>query len=432
MHSRTRKLLTGATLTLLALACASGLGASKAAAAATKVSVHKIGSCGYTAAVSGTYELTKSVTDSGSGNCITLDANNVTLYLDGHTITGTGTDTCVYVEGGTSLYTNDVVIGGTSAKPTKAKPAKSATLTNCKNGLYVYWTSGTMASHLNIVSPTSYGVYEYYAGGMHLSNINVPLHSNTALGFYLSYGADNVVTKSTVDNNSSDEAFEAYYEVGDTFTWDSVKDTYSNSGDSGYGFYDEESSHDTFSHDTSKGQFYGFYLYGDTYGPVTATYDTASGPSTSGSYGFYVYYAFQEADYGSPYHTLISHNKTTGFQYGYYDYSDSSYSVAENWLNNTADNYSEYGFYIYYPTDYTMTGNVADANTATKKYDGSSTTYGFYLYEPYSYYPFRTFAKNQAYDSEYGYYNYDGYMVGGKGNIAKRNKYNSYDVEITG
>jgi hypothetical protein len=78
-----------------------------------------------------------------------------------------------------------------------------------------------------------------------------------------------------------------------------------------------------------------------------------------------------------------------------------------------------------------MTGNVADAHTATKKYDGSSVTYGFYLYYPYAYYPFASFSKNQAYDSQYGYFT-DEYMVGGKGNIAKRNKYSSYDVEIVG
>ncbi|HUZ16079.1 MAG TPA: hypothetical protein VMU72_07840 [Gaiellaceae bacterium] len=430
MHSRTKTWLIGAALTVLAVAFAAALGASSAAAASqhvTKVKIHKISGCGYTASVSGTYELTKNVTDSGS-TCITLNANNITLYLDGHTITGTGSDTCLYVEGGgTSLSTNETVIGGT-----KLKPTKTATLTNCKDGLYVYWTSGTKASHLNIVAPMSYGVYEYYAGGMTLSNINVPLHSNTAYGFYLNYGADNVVTKSTVDNNGSDASFYVEYEVGDALTWDSAKDTYSTSGNNGYGFEDYYSSRNIYSHDTSKGQYDGFYLDPDSYGPVTVTYDSATGPSgNSNSYGFYINGAYQEADYASPFHTLVSHDKASGFQYGFYDESENSYAVAEKWIDNTADNYSEYGFYIYYPTDYTMTGNIADANTGTKKYDGASTSYGFYLFYPYSYYPFASFSKNQAYDSQYGFYS-DEYMVGGKGNVAKRNKYNSYDVEITG
>jgi hypothetical protein len=427
VHSRTKRLLTGTTLALLAVACTAGFGASKAAAASlhTSAKVHKITACGYTATAPGTYELTKSLTDAGSGTCILLAGNSITLYLDSHTITGTGTDTCVGVEAsGTSLITKDTVIGGT-----KAKPSKSATLSACRYGLYVDWTAGTMASYLNIPSPTSEGVFAEYAGGMMLSNINIPVHSASSYGMYLEYGADNVVTKSKVTCGNSCDGFLAYYEVGDTFSHNTAANT--NGGNSGTGFYDEDSSGNTWTHNASKGSYYGFYLYADTYGPVTATYNTASGPGTSGSYGFYVYYAFQEADYGSTHHTLISHNKTNGFYYGYYDYSDDAYSVAEKWTNNTADNYTGYGFYIYYPTDYTFTGNIADAHTASKKYDGTSSTYGFYLYEPYSYYPFAKFASNQAYDSEYGFYS-DEYMVGGKGNIAKRNKYNSYDVEITG
>jgi parallel beta helix pectate lyase-like protein len=428
LHSRTRRLLTGLTLTLLAVACAGVLGTSKATAASRHATrIHKISACGYITHKAGTYELTKNVTNAGSGPCITLQSDHTTLYLDGHTITGTGTYNCIDVENaGTSLGVNETVIGGTQAKPTK-----TATLQNCKIGLYVYWTSGTMVSHLNIASPTSYGVYAEYAGGMTLSNINVALHANTAYGMYLEYGADNTVTKSTVDNNSSDASFYVNEETGDTFSWDTAKDTYSKAGNAGTGFYDYESARNTFTHDTSNGHFYGFYLYEDAAGPVTATYNKASGPKTAGSYGFYVYEAFSEDDSGSPFHTVVSHNKVNGFYYGFYDYSDSSYSVAEKWTNNVADNYTGYGFYIYYPTDYIFTGNIADGNTKTEKYDGSSTTYGIYIYDGYSYYPFGKFANNEAYDSEYGMYS-DEYMVGGKGNIAKRNKYNSYAVEISG
>ena len=68
-------------------------------------------------------------------------------------------------------------------------------------------------------------------------------------------------------------------------------------------------------------------------------------------------------------------------------------------------------------------------NPKGKSYDGSSTSYGFYLFYPESYYPFKTFSNNQAYDSEYGFYS-DQYAVAGKGNIAKRNKYASYLVEV--
>jgi len=425
LHFRTRTLLTGAALTLLALVFAAGLGASNAAAASAKAPpVHKISACGYVATAPGMYELTKSIADVGSGDCIVLKGNNQTLNLMGHTITGTGSDTCILVSGsGSSNYyetVNQTVVGGVKNQ--------MATLKDCEYGLYVEYNSGTKASNLNMVSPTSEGVYTYWATGAMLTNINVALHANTAYGFYLEEGGANVVTHCTVDNNSTDASFYAYYEIGDTFSYDTAKDSYHKSGNSGTGFYDYESTRDTFTHDTSNGNSYGFYLYDDSYGTVTATYNTATDPN-SVEYGFYVYGAYQEADYASPYHTLIAHNTTNGFEYGYYDDSSSSYAVAEKWLNNTADNYSEYGFYIYYTTNYTMNGNVADMNTKTKKYDGSSTSYGFYLYDPYSYYPFKSFDNNQAYDSEYGFYS-DEYAVPGKGNIAKRNLYSSYGIQL--
>jgi hypothetical protein len=311
--------LLGATLVV-------ALGASTAAAASKHpAAVRTISSCGYVATAPGTYELTKNLTDSGKSTCITFKADNSTLYLDGHTITCTGSDYCVTVENlGTSWGVNQTVIGGT-----KAKPTMPATLKNCSYGMWIFQTSGTTASNVNIDSPTSYGGFTEYAGGMMLSSINIPLHASAADGFYLEYGSDNVVTESTVDNNSASYSFYTENEVGDAFTYDTAKDSYSKGGNSGYGFYDYESSRDTYSHDTSTGNFYGFYLYGDAYGPVTATYDYASGPSTTGSYGFYVYEAYQEADYASRFHTNISHNKTDGFQYGYYDYSNSEYAVAE-------------------------------------------------------------------------------------------------------
>ena len=97
MHSRTKRLLTGATLTLLAAACAAGLGASKAAAA----SQHSIRQrstrsrpCGYVAHAGRHVRAHEDRSPTrAAAACITIDGDNVTLYLDSHTITGTGTDT---------------------------------------------------------------------------------------------------------------------------------------------------------------------------------------------------------------------------------------------------------------------------------------------------------------------------------------------------
>jgi hypothetical protein len=431
LYSRTRRPLTRATLTLLAIACAAAVGASSAAAASqhAKATIHKISACGYTATASGTYELTQNVTDSGSGPCITLNGNKITLYLDAHTITGTGTDECILVEGGgTAESVNETVIGGTVKKP-----KKTATLTHCETGLLILRTSGGKASNLKIVAPTNAGVVEDLSGGTLLTNMCVYLGaSSTASGVILAAGSDNVVTKSMVDSNTSNEGFLASAETGSAFTYDTVKNTYNTGGSTGIGFLDAAGSQNTFSHDSSTGQFTGFLFAESGTGPVTATYDSATGPSANpASYGFEVIGAYRGTNSASPFHTLISHDKSNGFQYGFFDTTSAGgVPLAETWTNNTADNYSEYGFYIDYPTDFTMSGNVADANTSGKTYKGGSTC-GFCLAHVAPGSTFASFAKNQAYDNEYGF-NASGLFVGGKGNVAKRNKYNAVNVEITG
>lgn len=437
MHSRSRRLLTGATLTMLAVACAAGLGASKATAASQIV--HKITACGYTATQAGTYELTQSVTDSGSGPCITVNGSNITLYLDSHTITGTATDTCILVQGGgPGMIVKDTIVGGKMITPgmkkkAKKKASKPATLTNCQAGLVVVNTSTTMVSNLIIVAPTSVGVVAEVTAGATFSHINVPLHAaNSSPGFILEGGADNVVMNSTVNYDGTSDAFLVEEETGDTFMRDTVNDPYHSTGSTGTGFFDAQSSRNTYSHCTSSGQQNGFSLSPVGYGPVTATYNTATGSSAnSGSFGFSITGAFQSADTGATLHTLISHNKSTGFETGFQDQSGPGPgAVAETWTNNTANNYSAIGFLINFPTDYTMTGNIADANTSGKTY-GGGTSYGFAFVDASPHNPFAHFSNNQAYDSEYGFYS-DALVVGGKGNIAKRNKYNTHYVEITG
>ena len=440
MQSRTKRLLTGATLILLAAACAAGLGASKAAAASqhSTTTVKKISACGYVAHKSGIYELTKSVADSGSGTCITIAADNATLYLDSHTITGTGTDACIVVTGSAASAVKDTIVGGKMSKPGAKKPkaSKPATLTNCETGLVVALTSGTTASNLNIVAPSSAGagVVAEFAEGATFSHINIPMHAgNSSIGFILEGGGDNVVTNSTVNYDGTKEAFLVEQETGDTFMHDTVNDPYS-SGDTGTGFWDITSSRDTYSHCASSGQFNGFDLAPTKYGPVTSTYNTAKGSAANaGSVGFQITGASQYSDSASPFHTLVSHNKATGFAIGFEDNNGGipGVPIAEKWTNNTADNYSSVGFLINTPADYTMTGNIADGNTSAKKYTSSADTYGFLLIGASPAFPFASFANNQAYDNKYGFYS-TSVGVGGKGNIAKRNKYNSYNVEITG
>lgn len=434
MQPRTRRLLTGATLALLALACVAGLGASKASAA-PRAKVHKISACGAALTKAGTYELTKSVADLGTGPCITLSGDNITLYLDSHTITGTGTDNCIFVEGGgTAFNVNETINGGSMPKPgaKKPKPTKPATLTGCSLGLEVLRTSRTTVNNLNIVTPTSAGVVAVLAAGMNLSHINVAMNTGiNGAGILLQAGGGNVVSNSMVDYDGNGSAFLVGAETGDTFMFDTVKDTHNGNGGAGTGFSDQQSSRDTFSHCTSMGQTNGFILSPQGDGPVTVTHDTATGSAANGgSYGFSIIGAFQQSDSASPFHTLISHNTAHGFGTGFNDQSAPAVPVAEKWIGNTADNYSAIGFNMTVTSDYTMTGNIADGNTAAKKYVSGSSI-GFLLADSSSAVPFAQFSNNQAYDSQFGFLA-PGTVVPGKGNIAKRNKYNSLNVQIDG
>jgi hypothetical protein len=393
---------------------------SKAGASA----VHSITSCGYVASSPGTYNVMNNLYDSGSGDCITVEANHVTLNLNSHTITGTGTDTCIYVEDTSNGYDSvgDSVIGG-------AKGSPRATLRHCEYGLYVYLTSGTTASRINIDNP-SYGVYEDYAAGSNLSQITVYAPSGVNYGFYLYAGSGNTVSQSVVNSDltSSEYGFYNEYEYGDHFTSDTATAN-TPAGDSGSGFVEYYSNRNTYSGDKALGQLYGFYVYGDTYGTVTLTNNTAN-DLTSDEYGFYVYLAELYSDYNDPVHTVVAGNTTNGYYYGFYDESDAAYSTRETYSNNTADDYSGYGFYFEYPVDYTITGNTADANTtSTSTPRWVSGTYGFYFSDTaYSYYAPETFSDNKSYDNEYGFYS-DSYAISGTNNIAKRDRYASYDVQ---
>ncbi len=437
MQSRTRKLFTGATLALLALACATAFGAADASAA-HKAKVHKISACGAVLTKAGTYELTKSVTDSGNGPCITLSGDNITLYLDSHTITGTGSDVCFMVQGGgTAFNVNETIDGGSMPKPTaktpkKAKPVKPAKLTGCGLGLEVIRTSRTTVGNLNMVSPVNAGVVAILAAGMNLSHITAAMGTAiNAPGFVLQAGGGNVVSDSTVDYDGNQSAFAVGQETNDTFMSDTVKDTYNGNGNAGTGFNDLSSARDTFSHCTSTGQANGFILAPQGAGPVTVTHDSATGSAANGgSFGFSIVGAFEASDSASPFHTLVSHSTAHGFGTGFNDQSAPATALAEKWIGNAAYDYSAFGFKIGAASDYTMTGNIADGNTAAKKYVSGSSI-GFLLATASSSLPLAQFSNNQAYDSQYGFLA-AGTVVSGTGNIAKRNQYNSLNVEIDG
>jgi hypothetical protein len=381
-------------------------------AAATSISA-----CGQELTAAGTYNVTANLTDSGSGACIWIAANGVTLNLNGHTIQGTGTDTCIGVEdqsassfasGPSRSVKNDVINGG------------AGHLNGCDYGLYTYYSTRTSASDLTI-APNSgtetAGVYEYYSVSNVYQNITVKDGSNDVDGFKLEYGSGNHVLGSTVTSTGGPDFFYVYYETNDQIRQDTAKDP-SGTGN-GDGFEDYYSNRNGYALDKALGQDYGFYFYEDTYGTVTAVYNTSSHPGDTSGYGFYTYYAYDDNNYGSQNHSMISGNKVTGNEYGFYD----EYNIAAFYHDNSTSGNADYGYYFYYPADYEITGNTSN---------GTSGAYGFYFEEAYSYYPIRSLSGNLAENEDYGYYaGTDSYGISGSNNQAKNDTYDSYGVEVS-
>jgi parallel beta-helix repeat protein len=371
----------------------------------------------------GTYTLTTNLDGSGDEYCIFIDSGGVKLNLNGHKITDTGSsaDYGVYVGAASTTIGNDKVYGGR--------------ISNYEYGVYVDSTRHTTLSDLSILlgSHGIYGVFEEYTLRSLTSAVKIFLNSTyDETGWYSQYGAYNTVSGSFVNYTSANGAPSLVgneYDYKDTFSNDNAScrtSTGSATYDcSGYGFYEYYSNGNTYSGDKSYGNAYGFYLYDDGDGTVTATNNVATDYNLGiayGMYGFYNYANYYDA-YDSTASSTYSGNSVEGFPYGVYDY----YSYNGTYSSNTVKYASSYGYYFYYPAKLSITGNTAQGiNTTGNPY--SSGAYGFYFSDAYSYYLPAAFKDNHSNDNYYGYYS-DSAFIPGSGNTAKGNYYRSYNVE---
>lgn len=393
------------------LSAASGSSARTSGAAATPITA-----CGTEITTPGTYSLSTNLTDTGS-YCVWIATDKVTLNLNGHKITGDGSDACILVEDKNMNRSvrNDTING-------------KGALNGCQYGIEAYSSTRTAASKLTI-SPGSAstssdsGVYEEYSVDNSYSSITVKDSTGSAYGFYMIYGSGNKVSSSSVHSTGSPDSFYVEYEYGDSLSGNTA--TYPNgAGGSGYGFVEYYSNRDSYTGDTATGQLVGFYLYEDTYGTVTATNNTYSNPTenNTSSYGFYNYYNYDDNNYGYQNHSTVSGNTVDGGYYGYFD----EYDIAEAFTSNTAKDNDGYGFYFEYPADYTITGNTSNGSP-----NFIHDAYGFYFDYAYSYYAPKAFNNNT---SEYNYYGFyadsNSYAIHGTGNKGMHNTHDSYRVEV--
>ena len=145
---------------------------------------------------SGSYYLTDSLTSAGVG--IQISANDVTIDLRGHTLTGSATtDPGVYVSAGTNIV------------------VKNGTIKNFSTGIQSHNSSGTYFGVFNVKAAGNTGL------GIDLWGSNNQIEASTAfnnggVGIYVGSGSS--VLKSSAYNNASDgiSAYDGATLVGNT------------------------------------------------------------------------------------------------------------------------------------------------------------------------------------------------------------------------
>lgn len=341
--------------------------------------------------------LTASLTLTGPLNCSTytsgpdliIGASGITVNLNGKTLTS---DDEIGIE-----------VGAVSLKAYADVTIEDGTITGAADGVYVNAARALILRGLTIVSPSlAYeGVYAKNVAGGSFSALNV---TDTNYGVYLDGSSQVTVTGSKV--TSSETGFYDTYSTDDTYSADIASGFGTTIGYDGfYGYY---SYGETYMSDVANGDYDGFDVYNDGYGPATLKDNTADSNYNSGFllYENYGYYASEVVE---------GNTANLNEYYGFYDYD----SYGATWSQNTADHNQEYGIYLYYPYYYTVSYNTTSDNDGT----------GLYLYDNDSYYNVKTASGNTANgNGDYGFYGeYAAPDTGAVNNATNNTPYDCYN-----
>jgi hypothetical protein len=328
------------------------------------------------------------------GDALTVGANNITIDLKGHTLSGpVGKDTYsgIYTAG----YNGTKILNGT--------------IQNFAYDVHLYVSSDAQISGMTFLgdgdgNPT--GVYDDYGAG---SRIQKSMFGTGVYYGIYGYYTSGVFTHNTFTNDGV--GVEGYYDTGDVI---------SSNGAMGvpYAFESDYSYGETFANNLAVNPTDGVYSDCDTYGNATVVNNTVINPTT---YGVYVYDCYNSATYTAPW-TVVSGNKAiggpdSGSAYGFYDY----YSLNATYSNNVAKGLDD-GFFFDYPTGFSFEANTANSNADD----------GVYAENNYYYYNFFDASYNIANNNgSYGFY--AGYGAPGTSNHASGNaSWNCYDFSCPG
>jgi parallel beta-helix repeat protein len=186
-----------------------------------------------------TYYLTQDIIDSTSSTCIDIQANNITLDCQGHTIDGID-----------ALETYGIYVYR-SEETTTNITIKNCVVTDWEYGIYLYNSSSNNFSNIIANSNSYYGIaLDSSSNSNNFSNITT--NSNSEYGIYINWG--NYNTLSNIISNSNNGGI---YIFG---TYNTLSNITTNSN-SWVGIYIYWGIYNTLSNITSYLNLYGIYLY---------------------------------------------------------------------------------------------------------------------------------------------------------------------------
>ena len=231
----------------------------------------------------------------GTDNVIDVTADNVNI--NGFTIQNSGStdsDSGIYVISSSNNISHN-------------------TITNNRNGIYLYYSSGNVVSGNSVYSNNWYGIYLYHSSGDVVSGNN--LYSNYNDGIYLYYSSGNVISGNSVHSNNN--GINLYYSSDNVISGNSVSNN-----DCGV-WICQLSSNNVISGNNAYSNYNGIYLYYSSYNLVSD-----NNISSNNDYGIYLHH--------SSTNMISKNNAYSNNLYGIYLYYSSNDNTIyhNNFVNN--------------------------------------------------------------------------------------------------
>jgi len=139
-----------------------------------------------------------------SGTCFTIEADNVTLDCDGHTITGSGPGNGIYNDGHSYVTVKNCVVTGFDGGISFGNGASHGTITNNTARANTYNIGVSGSDHNTIINNTA-GPGGYIgiilSGGSSYNLIADNHASGNGMGIHFNSCSDNMISDNTVDSN---------------------------------------------------------------------------------------------------------------------------------------------------------------------------------------------------------------------------------------